>query len=87
MAARQDFALTVSGDTGLSTLGNARPVYELLGELGFRTTKSVWPLRGSQAESNGATCEDNAYREWVQALQRQGFEIALHNDASNLVAS
>jgi hypothetical protein len=79
----KDFAFTVFDDTDLSTLRNAGPVYELLGELGFRTTKSVWPLRGSQAESSGATCEDDAYREWVQALQRQGFEIALHNVASN----
>jgi hypothetical protein len=76
------FAFSVFDDTDRSTLENAPRVYELLGDLGFRTTKSVWPLPATaQAVESGATCEDAAYAAWVQSLQRGGFEIALHNVA------
>jgi hypothetical protein len=76
----RDFAFTVFDDTDASTLVNAPPVYALLGELGMRTTKSVWPLTGRvHGEAGGSSCEDEAYRDWVLALQRDGFEIALHN--------
>jgi hypothetical protein len=40
------FAFTVFDDTDNGTVENLTPVYDLLEELGFRTTKSVWPLRG-----------------------------------------
>jgi hypothetical protein len=74
------FAFSVFDDTDLSTLENAAPVYELLADLGFQTTKSVWPLRGSDEPLvGGSTCEDPSYRAWVEMLQRHGFEIALHN--------
>jgi hypothetical protein len=76
------FAFSVFDDTDRSTLENAPRVYELLAELGFRTTKSIWPLAATaEAVEGGATCEDTAYMEWAQALQRAGFEIALHNVA------
>ena len=42
------FAFSVFDDTDLSTLENAPAVYRLLRDLGFRTTKSVWPLRGTR---------------------------------------
>ena len=59
---------------------NAPHVYELLADLGFRTTKSVWPLHGhDRPRAGGTTCEDRAYRAWVEMLQREGFEIGLHN--------
>ena len=29
--------------------------------------------------NGGATCEDQDYLDWLMSLQRQGFEIALHN--------
>ena len=74
------FAFTVFDDTDLQTLANARPVYDLLAALGFRTTKSVWPLAGTEpAELAGPTSADPAYRAWTLDLQRQGFEIGLHN--------
>ena len=82
----KDFAFTVFDDTDLSTIENAKPVYDFLGELGFRTTKSVWPLHaaevGSGSEADGANCEDPAYLEWVLGLQASGFEIGLHSVAS-----
>jgi hypothetical protein len=78
----RSFAFSVFDDTDRSTLENAPRVYDLLGDLGFLTTKSVWPLPATaEAVEGGATCEDAAYTAWVQALQREGFEIALHNVA------
>lgn len=74
------FAFTVFDDTDLATRANVEPVYRFLGELGFRTTKSVWPLAGSrQPMLGGATCQDADYCQWLLALQAAGFEIALHN--------
>jgi hypothetical protein len=77
------FAFTVVDDTDLATRVNAPPVYDLLTELGMRTTKTVWPLRGDDPEGrDGTSCEDPAYRDWVLELRDRGFEIALHNVAS-----
>jgi hypothetical protein len=78
----RSFAFSIFDDTDGATLENAPRVYELLADLGFLTTKSVWPLPATaEAVQGGATCEDVAYTAWVQALQREGFEIALHNVA------
>ncbi|MEE9602439.1 MAG: hypothetical protein V3V75_03975 [Thermoguttaceae bacterium] len=75
------FAFTIFDDTDLATLGNVSPVYDVLADLGFRTTKSVWPLSGDlkKAFCPGETCEDPDYRAWLLRLQEQGFEIALHD--------
>ncbi|MEM6791025.1 MAG: hypothetical protein AAF928_12765 [Myxococcota bacterium] len=74
------FAFTVFDDTDRATATNVREVYALLHDLGMKTTKSVWPLRGDRTPSiPGATCEDDAYRAWTLDLQRQGFEIGYHN--------
>jgi hypothetical protein len=65
-------------------------VYALLEELGFRTTKSVWPCApGSSADHStreiydyvidGDTCDRPEYLSWVLGLQRRGFEIGFHN--------
>jgi hypothetical protein len=74
------FAFTAFDDTDLATVANTRPVYDLLAELGFRTTKSVWPLRAEEDpdETQGSSCEDPEYLQWVRSLQEQGFEIGLH---------
>jgi hypothetical protein len=77
----KQFAFTVFDDTDSATLANVGPVYDMLADLGFHTTKSVWvragdPNRGSLA---GQTCEDPDYLEWLFGLQSQGFEIAWHN--------
>jgi hypothetical protein len=73
------FAFTVVDDTDESTIANTKPVYDLLIDLGFRTTKTVWPLTPTRAPKyGGLTLEDDAYRAWILDLKRQGFEIALH---------
>lgn len=74
------FAFTVFDDTDLSTVENIQPVYCLLSELGVLTTKSVWPLANTAgARIGGSTLDDKSYLEFVRELQRDGFEIALHN--------
>lgn len=76
----KSFAFTVFDDTDLQTIENVSPVYTFLAELGYRTTKSVWPIRGAGVPKvGGVTCEEREYLEWVKKLQGQGFEIALHN--------
>jgi hypothetical protein len=51
-----------------------------LEDLGFRTTKSVWPIAGRDEPTlGGATCDDDDYRDWLLRLQRAGFEIGFHN--------
>ena len=86
----KDFAFTVFDDSDFVTMENGPPVYDLLSELGFRTTKSVWPCSpGSETDHTsdaiydydigGDTCDDRDYLNWVLDLQRQGFEIGFHN--------
>lgn len=76
----KSFAFTVFDDPDLQTLDNGRPVYDFLAESGFRTTKAVWPLRGTErGVVEGATCENPDYLKWVMRLSDEGFEIALHN--------
>lgn len=75
------FAFTIFDDTDVSTLGNIAPVYELLTELGFRTTKSVWPLPVNDPTSDyfgSHTLEDVDYLKYVKTLHERGFEIAFH---------
>ena len=76
------FAFSVFDDADHQTVENGRPVYDLLTDLGFRTTKSVWIFRGrSPGQAWGETCEDEPYLRWALALQHRGFEIGLHNVA------
>ncbi len=78
------FAFTIFDDPDSQTLEAGRAVYAFLNDLGFRTTKGVWPLRASAPPSDhGATCADPAYRAWAQGLQHGGFEIAFHNATSH----
>lgn len=68
-------------DTDVATLDNVGPVYRLLAELGFRTTKTVWPVgcpEGSPNYADSETLEDPRYLAWVLELQALGFEIAYH---------
>jgi hypothetical protein len=74
------FAFTVFDDTDLATVDNVAPVYALLKKHGFRTTKSVWPIRGERTPRfGGSTCEDAEYRQWLYSIKEDGFEIGLHN--------
>ena len=74
------FAFTIFDDPDSQTLESGRRVYGLLAELGVRTTKGVWPIRGAGTPSDhGSTCAEPGYRAWVQQLQAQGFEVGYHN--------
>lgn len=76
----KDFAFTIFDDTDLSTVANVQPAYRLLDELGFRTTKSVWPLASDpNGRYTGQSLQDADYLAFVRGLQQRGFEIALHN--------
>ena len=78
------FAFTVFDDTDSQTRANGEPVYRLLEELGFRTTKSVWPAAPIGTPSDpGSTCADPDYRAWVQGLAARGFEIGFHMATSH----
>lgn len=75
------FAFTIVDDTDVATVRNVKPVYDLLYELGLRTTKTIWPVRcpeGSKNFSSSQTLEDEDYRDFVLDLQRRGFEITWH---------
>lgn len=76
------FAFTILDDTDDATVQNVKPIYNLLSELGMRTTKTVWPLdcpEGSHLYFAGQTLEDTEYLEFVIELVQRGFEIASHN--------
>lgn len=78
----KQFAFTVFDDTDFSTVENTKPVYDLLAECGFRTTKSCWvrePGSGERGNCPGMTAEVTGYRNWLLDLQRQGTELGLHN--------
>ena len=75
------FAFTIMDDTDVATVANVEPVYRFLAELGFRTTKTVWPFGCQVPDSNfrsSETLEDPRYLAFVLELARQGFEIASH---------
>ena len=73
------FAFSVFDDTDRGTVANLTPVYDLLAGLGFRTTKSVWPLASVPAgKIGGDSLADADYLEFVHGLQARGFEVALH---------
>ncbi len=75
------FAFTIFDDPDSQTFEAGREVYALLRDLGFRTTKAVWPTRGIREPSDyGITCADDpAYVDWLRELEAVGFEIGYHN--------
>lgn len=75
------FAFTIIDDTDVATVENLKPIYNLLYELGMRTTKTVWPVRcveGSKVFGSSQTLDDDDYRAFIVDLQRRGFEITWH---------
>ncbi|MGA8213700.1 MAG: hypothetical protein WB799_08900 [Candidatus Sulfotelmatobacter sp.] len=78
------FAFSIFDDTDSQTLQSGKPVYSLLAEYGFRTTKSVWPILGRETSpDHGMTCQSPDYLAWAQGLQSQGFEIGYHMATSH----
>lgn len=77
----REFAFTILDDTDDSTVANTKPIYDLLFDLGLRTTKTVWPLdcqEGSRHYFAGSTLADPAYREFAHELRERGFELTWH---------
>lgn len=75
------FAFSILDDTDDSTTENARPIYDLLYDLGFRTTKTVWAVdcpEGSELFFAGQTLHDSDYLAFVHDLFDRGFELAWH---------
>ncbi len=76
----KEFAFTIFDDPDLDTVDNAVAIYSFLSDIGLRTTKAVWPIRGEYIPKiGGTTCEDQQYLKLVLGLKEQGFEIAFHN--------
>jgi hypothetical protein len=78
--AGKDFAFTIFDDPDWDSVENTAVMYSFLGDLGFRTTKAVWPILGhGSPKIGGATCADPEYLKLILDLKERGFEIALHN--------
>lgn len=75
------FAFTIIDDTDGGFVGNTEPVYSLLAGCGMRTTKTVW-VYPPRDRFQGGCLMDADYREFIEGLQREGFEIALHGVGS-----
>jgi len=77
----KSFAFTILDDTDDSTLENVRPIYDLLAELGMRTTKTAWPMscpEGNRLFFAAETLQDPDYLKFVKSLVSSGFELASH---------
>jgi hypothetical protein len=75
------FAFTILDDTDDATLENVRPVYDRLRELGFRTTKTAWPMdcpEGSRIYFAADTLQRQDYLDYVRSLVEAGFELGSH---------
>ncbi len=76
----KDFAFAIFDDPDRNTVANVQDVYSFINDLGFKTTKSVWPIRGTQRPLvSEMTCEDPEYLKWIYQLKESGFEIGFHN--------
>lgn len=78
----KQFAFTVFDDPDGLTRDARLYVYPLLADLGFRTTRAVWPIGPLRScDFAGETCASPEYRADAQRFQQNGFEIAFHNAA------
>lgn len=78
------FAFTIFDDPDSQTWEAGREAYALLKDLGFRTTKGLWPLSPIRTPSDhGLTCAHPGYREWMLSLVEAGFEAGYHNATSH----
>jgi hypothetical protein len=74
------FGFSIFDDADWATVENVAPVYSFLKDNGLLTTKSVWPIHGSQRPRiGGDTCDNPRYLAWVKGLQKDGFEISFHS--------
>jgi hypothetical protein len=79
----KDFAFTIIDDTDKATIQNITPVYDYLASKNLITTKTVW-VYPSRDKYTGQTIQDEDYLSYHLKLERQGFEIQLHNVGSGI---
>ena len=78
------FVFTIFDDPDSQTWEAGREVYALLRDLGFRTTKGLWPMGPIRTPSDhGLTCAHPGYTEWIRSLVDCGFEAGYHNATSH----
>jgi hypothetical protein len=76
----KSFAFTIFDDPDAQSYEDGRVVYSFLLDLGFRTTRGVWPAAAVRTpNSGGETCADPRYRQHTLELQARGFEVGYHN--------
>jgi hypothetical protein len=71
-------ALTILDDADHGTRAGLEPIYDLLHENGLYTTRSTFVLPQRQG-ARASDLTDQTYRDWLLKIQRQGFEICIHN--------
>lgn len=73
------FAFSIFDDPDSQSWEAGRAVYAQLKDLGFRTTKAVWPLAPiREASDEGLTCAAPGYIDWMHELEAAGFEAGYH---------
>jgi hypothetical protein len=78
------FAFSIFDDPDSQSLEATKEVYSFLRDLGFRTTKAVWPLAPTIPNADsGLTCANVEYLKLLQNLQALGFEMAYHMATSH----
>jgi hypothetical protein len=66
-------------DTDDATVKRVKPIYDLLYELGFKTTKTVWAFSHENDRfEDTETLENPEYLDFIKDLANKGFEIATH---------
>lgn len=79
----KSFAFTIFDDTDGGNVANLTPIYAILRDLGFRITKSAWPLATPEAPRwRGQTCAEPDYLEFIRQLQTDGHEVGYHHVSS-----
>lgn len=82
--AGKTFAFTIFDDPDAQTCGDGLKVYSFLADLGFRTTRGVWPGPVVRTpNSPGETCANPTYRRHSVRLQEDGFEIGYHHTTAH----
>jgi hypothetical protein len=80
---KYDFAFLVIDDTDCARLPEIKEIYDILYDNGMRTNKTVWVYPPRDEPKNfGSSLVEVDYARWIKKLQRQGFEIGLHNVGS-----
>jgi hypothetical protein len=79
----REFAFTIIDDTDNSTVENIKPIYEYLNSKKIRTTKTVWVFP-SRNTFKGQTIQDKDYLDFLLEIEREGFEIQMHNVGSGI---